>query len=460
MHQPQRQLTGSRIEYYPEYRWFALLLPLAYVISPKLQLGSLSFRAGELWLAGAMFLILLPVAYERVLNVRLLDKVFAFIVVSMAISFAGAMVMDPGSVGLRDLFEFPKVFLYWAVFRIAVTMVWEPKHLRRLMMTGVIAAGTAAIVAMLQSMERFSVNEWLTPLYTSDWHIYKMRTLGRVVGLFENPNYFGLFLSIVIIGIFLVLAKLVVRWNEIELTRWQKVLGGLWLMVVMTAFMLAASRTALLALVLAFPVVATMYVIKHPAGDARAQARRGALLALVLLIVLGVAGNYIGRSLPKAGRVRSMDMMARMEIGIQQLAGELPSTKSSLDERIMRWSVAADRWAERPIAGWGPAKYSAGMDERAPTDNEYLVYAERYGFIGLFAYILLFYAFAREAFRTARRVPREMGLFTPHDFALLNLGLAVVLAFFNLMAGTFYNLHLFPVVLFLHGFMVSLSWED
>ena len=459
MYRAERTLTALRVEQYPEYRWLALLLPLAYLISPKFGMGGLSFRAGAWVLASCIFLILLPVAYERVFTPRLLDKAFAFIGVSMALSFGAATVMSPGSVGLRDLFEFPKVFLFWCIYRIAVTVVWERRHLIRLAWVGIIASTFASIVAMLQSMERFGVNEWLTPWYASSWHIYKMRTIGRVVGVFENPNYFGLFLAFILMGVLIVLSKLVMAWPDRKQHRATFVFGGAWLLLVMVAFSLAASRTALLALVLAFPVLVLMFVLKHPSGPQRQLAAKGIAVALLVILAMGSAALLIGRNLPKEQGVRSMDLMTRVEIGMQQLAGDLPSSTSSLDERLIRWSVAVDRFTERPVLGWGPAKYSDEAQDRPPTDNEYLVYMERYGFVGLIAYVLLFYGLAREAFRTARRIPIEKGLFTAHDLALLNLGIAVVLVFFNLMAGTYYNLHLFPVVLFLHGFMVSLSWE-
>ncbi|MBN2247533.1 MAG: O-antigen ligase family protein [Coriobacteriia bacterium] len=455
-----RPLTEARIEAYPEYKWLALILPAAYLLSPKIEVAGIGFRAGDLVLWAAIFLCLLPVAYERVIRPYVLDMAFVLVGVSMAVSFVAVLVLDPGSIGVRDLFEFPKVFLYWCVYRVGVTMLWDRRDLGRLVRIGVVGSSVVSLIGLLQSMNALAVNEWLTPNYASGHHIYKLMTIGRIVGTFESPNYTGLFLAIMIIAGFLVLAKALFERREGASDSRRLRLTGLWLLLVMTAFMLAASRTSLLALMLVLPVLMVLFVRKRPRGPSRRHARVAVAQATLALVVLAGAGQLIGSNLPKIEGARSLDLVARLDIGLEQAFGDLPDTSSSMYERLLRWSVAFDRWEERPILGWGTAKGTESVADRPPTDNEYLRYMERYGLLGLFAYLLFFYALMREAFVRARSAPLESGLFTPLDLAWLNLGIGGTMLFFNLMAGAYYNLQIFPIVLFLHGFMVSLFWKD
>lgn len=453
----QRRLTAARIEDYPEYKWVVLFLPIAYVLSPRIPILGLDLRLGDAALFAAIFLRLLPVWYERTLNVHTLDRAFAVIFASMAVTFIASIVAG-GRVGLRDIYEFPKVFLYWCAYQCAATMRWDRRDLRTLARIGIAVSSVVAVICLLQSMGAFSVNEWLSPLFMSQTHILKILTIGRTPGTLQNPNYAGLFLAAALLAGFLAITKVLFTWDQRSTSRTTSLGLAAWVLLIATAFMLAASRTALLALIVVLPVMSVVVVRRQPPGE-RGHAARAALVAFVLLIVVNAAGLGIARVLPKFEPSTSMDLFRRVDVGIEQVAGDMPDTSSSLHERIMRWSFAAERWSERPIFGWGPAKTSEENDERPPTDNEYLLYMERYGIIGLVAYVLLYYALLREAWRAAHREPYETEHLTPLDLAWLNLGIVGLLLVFNLMAGSFYNLQLFPLVVYLHGFMVSLSWD-
>ncbi len=453
----QRRLTAARIEDYPEYKWVVLFLPIAYVLSPRVPILGLDLRLGDAALLAAIFLCLLPAWYERTLNVHTLDRAFAVIFASMAVTFV-ASVVSGAHVGLRDIYEFPKVFLYWCAYQCAATMRWDRKDLRTLARIGVGVSSVVAVICLLQSTGAFRVNDWLSPMFMSDTHVLKILTIGRTPGTLQNPNYAGLFLAAALLAGYLAMTKALFTWKRSPTDR-RTLLGvAAWMVLIGVAFMLAASRTALLALAVVLPVMVAIVVRKQPSGE-RGRAVRAALLGLVLLVVVNAAGLGIARVLPKFETSTSMDLFRRVDVGIEQVAGDVPDTTSSLHERIMRWSFAAERWAKRPIFGWGPAKTSEENDERPPTDNEYLLYMERYGIIGLVAYVLLYYALLREAWRAAHREPYETEYLTPLDLAWLNLGIVGLLLVFNLMAGSFYNLQLFPLVVYMHGFMVSLSWD-
>lgn len=163
----------------------------------------------------------------------------------------------------------------------------------------------------------------------------------RIVGTLRNPNFYGLWLSI--IAIFVYLTRI-------------KALHKLILLLISMIFLyFTGSRTSLVGFVITIVIVAILQMIKS---------RRNIKLPLVILL-LSLASFYL-----LSNNYQDLFYSVRLRVGIEEL--------HSLGGRVEIWNRYFDEILASPIIGVGIQKSNDLI-----FDNTYVQYAYYYGFVGL-----------------------------------------------------------------------------
>lgn len=144
------------------------------------------------------------------------------------------------------------------------------------------------------------------------------------------------------------------------------------------------------------------------------------------------------------------DFVGRLQAdGFQLVEGPQPVNYTVAPEG----SISNASWYESlsisdsPIIGTGPAK-SLG---RSTVDNEYLLYLQRYGAIGLLFYLALYAV----GFIIAWRAFRNDGDRSLMALAVAIQGVFLGLAFFNAFAGSFYQMQMMAIFWILVGYLAA-----
>jgi hypothetical protein len=428
----------------------AILLPALFVLSPRIHLMGPAFRLGDLWLYGMFPFYVMYLVMSRRFRIRWVDYLFGALFVSTAVSIAyGGFALDV-PVGLRDLFELPKLLKYYLGFRIVADLPWRSSDARRVGKVFLVTTVVALVFAFFQYYNVLWVNHFVTPGYVSPWHVVKIQYLGRVAAPLENPNYLAFFLAIPVFGAFLALTDMFRRDGDHRALLYS---AGL-LAATGVVVNMAVARTAFVATSVGLLAVAAVRYLGF-APERRRRVLRAVSLALVVVLLAGVFGYVFLEAVPHG--IRSMSFVTRMGIGLSEvISAEEEERPSNWQQRLERWGVAWETIEDYPVLGVGPAKAVAEEEVRPPTDNEYLVYAVRYGGVGLVLYITFYVLMLGYAWRRALadEAPQDSTL---AELGALAVGLTVTAGLFNIMAGTFYNLQIFSVMLFVYGFLFGLA---
>lgn len=237
----------------------------------------------------------------------------------------------------------------------------------------------------------------------------------RPVGTLSNPNYWGYYASaLMITATTYVLFGRKLWWAVVAL-------GLLW------AIILTGSRTALLA-----PVIAWAALVLLMTTIGREKVGRAVILAGAF-VSIGVIGLYLV-----------------MTQGGYEYAGRfsVENTKT-LDLRIMHWTRL---WAEieqsslQLILGAGPQKAVGPLW----ADNMYLRLIRNYGVVAAGVYVALLWFVVRRLIKLLKWLS---GQFRLHVIAVTLIWL--LMAVFDLVADTWFNIRIASLVLFLHGFTIA-----
>jgi O-antigen ligase len=197
------------------------------------------------------------------------------------------------------------------------------------MLDALLAAGAlSAIFALCQYFDWARVNAWLTPHFAPEPHLTVLRQSGRVVGTFSNPNYFGIFCVVLILGC-LTLVWLLPHVAGLG-PRVHLVLAGVTAALAGLGLVMSGSRTALLALGVALLALLVFAILQRgPSG------RLGRLLAGAAIVVLMLAGAVLLVERFPHGRV---DYLGRVGGGLAV------SDDASFELRLARWRSVIDAW--------------------------------------------------------------------------------------------------------------------
>jgi hypothetical protein len=303
----------------------AVLLPQA-TVSGHLP----AVRLEQLLLPYALLVFWVDHRLGRRFRLGFLDWIFVGLALSTLVSILVAPLILRTHLSPRDFFELLKLALYWSFYRLARSAYDGGADEHRLLDVLLLAGGLSAGFALFQYFDWLRVNAWLTPLYAPEPHLGVLRQSGRVVGTFANPNYFGIFCAMLLLGC------LVAFWlARRPRPGWQLRLD----LIAATAALASAgivmsgSRTALLALAVALGVLLVFGVAAF-----RRRASFARLAAGTSILVLLLAGSVLlVERFPHGG----VDYLGR--VGDGALAGD----DTSLNLRLARWRSVLDAWLPR-----------------------------------------------------------------------------------------------------------------
>ncbi|MDR1604729.1 MAG: O-antigen ligase family protein [Gracilibacteraceae bacterium] len=366
---------------------------------------------------------------------RAAGRLFAALLLSYAISNLYAIIWLDAVYTLRDVMELVTLGKYFLIITLVCTVEFTPaqRTLLRLMAGG--ALGLLVIFAWGQHWNVLDLNVWLAPFFNqAHWEHLIVGNPARVLGVFDNPNVFGMFTV-------LVLAVLVTRYyfaadgGKLPLP----LLAAIGLVIKLEY--LTISRTALMGIAVLFALT-SLWAWTH------FNRSRHTLKKVLLLLVLTLLLFFTS----------SADFLNRVAEGLDF------SNSTSLQGHLARWNTAIGNIWDSPVLGWGTQKATM----TTLVDNEYALYTRRYGFVGLAVYLALFFLPFIVAWRLLGRAPGRGSAAAPgpergRPFSEAQLALAVYISvlpsvlLYNFLAGIFYHLQLMTSFCLLMGVVYALG---
>jgi O-antigen ligase len=367
---------------------------------------------------------------------RAVGRLFAALVLSYAASNIYAVIRLDAVYTLRDAMELVTFLKYFLIITLvcSVELTTVGRALLRL------AAGGALSLLVLfgwgQHLNALNLNAWLAPFFNqAHWEHLITGNPARVLGVFDNPNVFGMFTV-------LALALLVTRYyfaddgGKLPLP----LIAAIGLVIKLEY--LTISRTALMGTAILFTLTSVWACLHF-------NRNRRALKKVLILLLLTLALFFTS----------SADFLNRVAEGLDF------SNSTSLQGHLVRWNTAIGSIWDSPILGWGTQK--AAMTTLV--DNEYALYTRRYGFVGLAVYLAVFFLPLILAWRLLRGRPLGKDLpaiprpASGRPFSETQILLAAYVSvlpsvlLYNFMAGIFYHLQLMTSLCVLMGAVYALG---
>ncbi len=367
-------LTGLDLK-----KYIAPILIASIVLSPGIVVisGMPALRGEDIILIFiiGLFLLKTTIAGKIVPKVDSVTKIFIFMGLSAFLSICGTSIIYNKPILLKDFFILPQMFKYYVVFAVARSMDMHEQQAKIYINIIIIVGLLAALVGLFQYYNLFSVNSWLTPLYTAEGRLDAL-SLGavrrRIVGTSGNPNFFGYILGCV----FCFITGLTLH----AINKKVKIFAWVSLGVVGITAALTLSRTTML----------TFGIIFFSALVLRQIAVRGVQPAFKYLFIVIIVALFFLKF------VKSEGFEGRVSIGDN-------STKVSYDARI-RDLVVPFREASNSLAlmifGQGPSK----IDLRTDSHSEFGWYFQRFGAIGLLLYLWLLWVILKKGVQKYRLI--------------------------------------------------------
>ena len=432
------------------------LLPVLFILSPKIQIVGPAFRLGDV-LAGVLIVCHLWLSVRRrEFKLEWIGWIYVLLRLSAVASIAwgySALHIPPN---IRDVFELPKLVIFYLTFRVARSASWTARDVRKVGWSVILASLPVFVLSVYQYVDVPGVNDHISPLFASPWHVMKILSIGRAVGTFGNPNYLAFFLIAPTLIIFAFLAGKFPESPRDTRGIWGAVV---YLLFLAAAFGLASSRTALVAIAAAVGACAFLAVRVAVDPPKISGALRSVLQSLVVVSVVLMIGINAVQYLPSAAN--SMGLLERLEVGYDEVREGGDGSYTNFAQRLERWGIAVDEISESPVFGRGPAKEMVETLDLEPTDNEYLYHAARYGILGLMFYLMLYVGMFVSTWRLSRK-STIMQLTGDRALALVMFGMVFSALLFGIMAGTFYNLQIWPMMMFGYGMLLGYAqdWDD
>ena len=345
---------------------------------------------------------------------KIIGIIFALFVVSYVISnIYGVYIRGAGYYGLRDVMELVTYFKYFLVLTLTISIDVGPEEfdfLKKALLAGVVFL---LVFSWGQYFNLLNLNTWLSPYFNQQhWDTLIYGNPARVLGTFDNPNYFGLFTVIV-------LAYLTVRYYFGEDKGKFPILLFILIGLVIKLEFLTISRTALLGIALLF-LILSLWAFHYHQRNKRIIIKIGALFLLTAVLFL----------------TASADFFYRLQEGLNF------QSSTSFVGHVERWGKAIGSIWESPVFGWGTQKYVM----TTLVDNEYALFARRYGFVGLAVYLSFFLVpfvlGLKKLAAKVRRQGRGIAFDLPSQFIAAYVAVLPSVFVFNIMGGILYHLQL------------------
>ncbi|MDR1960933.1 MAG: O-antigen ligase family protein, partial [Gracilibacteraceae bacterium] len=362
----------------------AMLLPAfsLHPALPSLRLDEFFLFSGfGLYVLGALARLLRkippppPLPAQAWLN-KTAGRLFAALALSYVISNAYALIFLDASYTARDLMELVTFFKYFLIITLVCSIDFAPADRSLLRLASACALGLLVAFGWGQHLNLFNLDTWLAPFFNQvHWEHLIVGNPARVLGVFDNPNVFGMFTV-------LALAVLVVNYyfaddkGKLPLP----LLAALGLVIKLEY--LTISRTALMGIAILFALT-SVWAWRHFNKSRHVTIKVLALLLLTLVLFFTSSADFLNRV------TEGLDF----------------SNSTSLQGHLARWNTAIGSIWDSPVFGWGTQKATM----TTLVDNEYALYARRYGFVGLAAYLAVFFLPFILALRLLRGKPLGKG---------------------------------------------------
>ncbi|MHB8983811.1 MAG: glycosyltransferase [Carboxydocellales bacterium] len=319
----------------------------------------------------------------------------------------------------RDVFELVKPLKYYLIVLFVANINFTGRSFNKLLKYLWIFCGLFILAGLLEYLNPGGFKDFLLP-YAPEKVAHARLASQRIMGLFGNPNYTGIFLMLVIN---LAFSFLLFQKNKLKAI-------VLYLIIINLAgimLLLSMSRTALLA-----TLISLGYLLVRALLLNRIAKRQVIGVLGVVLIVVAVFSGFYGQK-----------FLWRFEEGVNL------GTSTSFQAKLVLWKESIKLIKQSPVFGWGPAK----EEMTTLVDNEYLLIMRRYGLVGLLIYLALYLNILIRSGRLAARAGSPVK--AAYGYAVQ--GITAGFLIFNLTAGTFYNLQLMSVYFTLVGVLLALE---
>lgn len=298
--------------------------------------------------------------------------ILAVLTVLLPVAYCNSMIVHKEPSGARDLFEllrFPIMLLL--VFFLAQVRIDRDSLRGFIEKAYIIPFWIVAFLSFAEILKVPVVSEvkailWAqsknTLSFSSSWY--------RISGTMENPNWFSLYLNM-ILALFVF-----VRGRSLSS------LAGILMCVCLLTFTGSVTGMVGLAfLMIAYCIISGFRAIRHPVGGVVR------LAAAVLLIAVGLSMvSTVGN--------------ARILKAVRQVRSDGVLSIESASERASAAESLVDRYVQEPrLLGFGPSKYLLG----SVIDNQYVEYLVRYGIVGTSLLLIMYIYFCTSAAALARR---------------------------------------------------------
>jgi O-antigen ligase len=382
-----------------------------------------------------LVLLLLPLIISRLREAwNWIDLSFLLLGFSTLISLLwGFIFLSVPIEPLRDGMEIVKLFVYWLFFRLGV-QAWRERDLRKIMHWLFLAIGIAIIIGFIQRYD-FLGSALITKIIYGFGgnHIYRP---WRIIGTMMDPNIFAI---LMVTGFALAAGSW--KWYRPRI-----------LLIFIGAGCVAnigftVSRTAILALLITLGVILFFHFISLW------RKYRWRLLPIGLVFILVATGA--GFKAVEFVTAELRDISEKSPVELLAYAGEsqinLLLVRFSLVgdfSRLERWQESWEIFQESPMVGWGPGE----AIHTAVVDSEYLLFARRYGLIGLALYFLLYGQVLRIFIKVRKQYPDDSVI-----FGISLSVVAILLAYLvsNVFLTTFYVLQFMTIFWLLVGISYS-----
>lgn len=348
-------------------------------------------------------------------------KWFVLIVVSVLTSTLYGAFFKGVPLVPADFWELGKPILYLLIFLFVMRLSPSESFSRKIFVFCMIVFVLSTLVGFMQYFDVGGINDTLSPYYAPT----QMRGLivhGRIVGTTSNPNKFGALM---------VLAASLALSGSLAFSRfWDRLACLVLLSVFITALVLTASRTALVALVATTSTVVILFVFGR---GFRRKIARIFLVAVVVLCVSILGFQFVPEKI--LGRFAQLENI---------------SEASSFRARVEKyWKPNFELWLNSPLFGWGPAKATM----HTFVDNEWLLFLRRYGILGS----LILAGFFIQAFVQLSRTREEGVTCVGRALSLSMQGSLVGWAIFMMAAELYHDMQLMSVFVILLGLSFSVN---
>ena len=366
---------------------------------------------------------------KRVL--KMIIWLFTLMTASYFISnFYGVYLRGAGHYGMRDVMELVTFFKYFLVLTLVISIdigQAEFDFLKKAFLSGL---AFLILLGWGQHLNILNMNTWLSPYFNPvHWEHLIVGNPARVLGTFDNPNFFGLFTV-------MTLGYLTVWYFFKDYSGKFPVLTFILIGLVIKLEYLTISRTNLFGIALLFTITciwAFLYFNRN----------KKVIIKIVALFVLTVFLTLTASS----------DFLNRVHEGTNF------STSTSFLGHMERWGTAVGTMWESPILGWGTQKDAM----TTLVDNEFALYGRRYGLVGLSLYLTFFFLPFTLAIKKIRSRVKLYGRGIPFDlptrFNVTYAALLPSVLFFIFWAGIFYNLQLMTLFSIVIGLVYNTSKE-